>query len=215
MAVVWCHRRTKRNWTGKEPPPKDIHYGGDEFITRSTMVFRKEVGEWRVVARAFFRGERGRAAGRRLGPGRHSARQRLVREANVTDLPKLSVRLHGGIEAEPMHRARQSGRCSGVSFDLVCRERVQSRCAAGGVGMRGGHEQAGYRHRCVQSLQPPSDADRMEIGALDELARGRARLGIGSGIAAATERMGLSPDRPLARVRDAITIVRAMLKGKR
>ena len=54
----------------------------------------------------------------------------------------------------------------------------------------------------------------MEIGALDELARGRARLGIGSGIAAATERMGLSADRPLAAVRDAITIVRAMLKGE-
>ena len=54
----------------------------------------------------------------------------------------------------------------------------------------------------------------MEIGALDELARGRARLGIGSGIAAATERMGLSAERPLAAVRDAITIVRAMLKGE-
>jgi 5,10-methylenetetrahydromethanopterin reductase len=54
----------------------------------------------------------------------------------------------------------------------------------------------------------------MEIGALDELAQGRARLAIGSGIAAATERMGLSTDRPLAAVRDAITIVRAMLKGE-
>ena len=54
----------------------------------------------------------------------------------------------------------------------------------------------------------------MEIGALDELAQGRARLGIGSGIAAATERMGLSTDRPLAAVRDAITIVRAMLAGE-
>jgi SnoaL-like domain len=49
MAVVWCHRRTRRNWTGKEPPPRDIHYGGDEFITRSTMVFRKETGAWRAV----------------------------------------------------------------------------------------------------------------------------------------------------------------------
>ena len=49
MAVVWCHRRTKRKWTGKERPPKDIHYGGDEFITRSTMVFRKEAVGWRVV----------------------------------------------------------------------------------------------------------------------------------------------------------------------
>src|SRR5215472_15928196 len=37
---------------------------------------------------------------------------------------------------------------------------------------------------------------------------------IGSGIAAATERMCLSTDRPLAAVRDAITIVRAMLKGE-
>jgi ketosteroid isomerase-like protein len=49
MAVVWCHRRTRRNWTGKEPPPKDIHSAGVEVITRSTMVFRTVAGEWRVV----------------------------------------------------------------------------------------------------------------------------------------------------------------------
>src|SRR5262249_20120439 len=54
----------------------------------------------------------------------------------------------------------------------------------------------------------------MEIGALDELAQGRARLAIGSGIAAATERMGLSTDRPLAAGRDRITILRAMLQGE-
>src|SRR5260370_15631246 len=54
----------------------------------------------------------------------------------------------------------------------------------------------------------------MEVGAVDELAQGRARLAIGSGIAAATERLGVSTDRPLAAVRDAITIVRAMLKGE-
>src|SRR5262249_4188223 len=49
IAVVCCPRPTRRNWTGKEPPPKDIHYGGNEFLTRSTMVFRKEAGEWRVI----------------------------------------------------------------------------------------------------------------------------------------------------------------------
>jgi ketosteroid isomerase-like protein len=49
MATIWCHRRARRTWTGKEPPPKDIHYSGDEFMTRSTMVFRKEADEWRVV----------------------------------------------------------------------------------------------------------------------------------------------------------------------
>jgi 5,10-methylenetetrahydromethanopterin reductase len=54
----------------------------------------------------------------------------------------------------------------------------------------------------------------MEIGALDELAGGRAALGIGSGIGDRVTRMGLSYDKPLAAVRDAITIVRGMMKGE-
>ena len=49
LATIWCHRRTSRNWTGDEPPPEDIHYDGSEFVSRSTMVFRKDGGEWRVV----------------------------------------------------------------------------------------------------------------------------------------------------------------------
>lgn len=54
----------------------------------------------------------------------------------------------------------------------------------------------------------------MEIGALDELSNGRAVLGIGSGIGDRVTRMGLSYAKPLAAVRDAITIVRGMLKGE-
>jgi 5,10-methylenetetrahydromethanopterin reductase len=53
----------------------------------------------------------------------------------------------------------------------------------------------------------------MEIGALDELAGGRAALGIGSGIGDRVTRMGISYDKPLAAVRDAITIVRNMIAG--
>ena len=49
MAVIWCHRDSHRHWVGKDQPPRDIHYEGDKFITRSTMVFRKEDGDWRVV----------------------------------------------------------------------------------------------------------------------------------------------------------------------
>lgn len=49
LGVVWCHRKTRRKWTGKEPPPRNIHYDDSEFISRSTMVFRKEDGQWRVV----------------------------------------------------------------------------------------------------------------------------------------------------------------------
>ncbi len=63
MAVVWCHRRTKRKWTGAAPPPQDIHYGGEEFITRSTMVFRKEAGDWRVVHAHFSQASAGERPG--------------------------------------------------------------------------------------------------------------------------------------------------------
>ena len=54
----------------------------------------------------------------------------------------------------------------------------------------------------------------MEIGALDELAGGRVRLGIGSGIGSAVERMGLSYARPLTAVAEAVAIVRALLRGE-
>ena len=63
LAVIWCHRRTSRNWTGKEPPPKNIHYSGDEFISRSTMVFRKEAGEWRVAHAHFSEASAGQRPG--------------------------------------------------------------------------------------------------------------------------------------------------------
>jgi ketosteroid isomerase-like protein len=63
LAVIWCHRRTRRKWTGKEPPPKDIHYGGEEFLSRSTMVFRKEGGEWRVVHAHFSEASTGERPG--------------------------------------------------------------------------------------------------------------------------------------------------------
>jgi ketosteroid isomerase-like protein len=49
LAVVWCHRKTRRQWVGAEPPPRDLHYDDSEFISRSTMVFRREDGVWRVV----------------------------------------------------------------------------------------------------------------------------------------------------------------------
>lgn len=53
----------------------------------------------------------------------------------------------------------------------------------------------------------------MEVGALDELSGGRVRLGIGSGIGFAIERMGFSYGKPLTTLREAIEIVRALLRG--
>ena len=132
----------------------------------------------------------------------------------MSDLPKLSVRLHGGIEPGRCITLAKTAEAQGfhsVWFAENAFNRgvlpAASACAAAtsriGIGI--GVFNPYNRHPTLIA---------MEIGALDELARGRARLGIGSGIAAATERMGLSADRPLAAVRDAITIVRAMLKGE-
>ena len=48
LAVVWCERHTQSEWIGRNPPPQARRYGVS-FISRSTMVFRKEAGDWRVV----------------------------------------------------------------------------------------------------------------------------------------------------------------------
>lgn len=48
VAVLWCHRKTKLRWVGTDPRPGERHADRD-FTSRSTMVFHKEKGEWRVV----------------------------------------------------------------------------------------------------------------------------------------------------------------------
>jgi len=48
LAVVWCHRQTSSQWVGADPAQPSRRYG-QEFVSRSTMVFRKEAGDWRVV----------------------------------------------------------------------------------------------------------------------------------------------------------------------
>ncbi len=63
MAVVWCHRRCRRNWVGTGQPPRDIHYQGQEFMSRSTLVFHKEQGDWRVVHAHFSEGGVGERPG--------------------------------------------------------------------------------------------------------------------------------------------------------
>jgi len=53
----------------------------------------------------------------------------------------------------------------------------------------------------------------MEFAALDEIAPGRTVLGIGSGVGGRVEQLGFAY-RPLASVRDAIHIVRGLMRGE-
>lgn len=54
----------------------------------------------------------------------------------------------------------------------------------------------------------------MEVGALDELSRGRTTLGIGSGLAAPIRKLGIDNSRPLGALRDTFAIVRGLLSGE-
>ncbi len=47
LAVIWCERQTRSEWVGNDPIPSRPY--GKDFVSRSTMVFRKEDGDWRVV----------------------------------------------------------------------------------------------------------------------------------------------------------------------
>jgi len=54
----------------------------------------------------------------------------------------------------------------------------------------------------------------MEIAAFDELSEGRAVLGIGAGIPSRIKKTHAPVDRPIAAVRDAVTITRSLLRGE-
>jgi 5,10-methylenetetrahydromethanopterin reductase len=139
---------------------------------------------------------------------------RKGKRANMDGLPKLSLRLSGGLA--PHRCVALAVRAEALGFASVWfAENAFNRgvlpaaaaCAAATV-------RVGIGIGVLNPYNRHPSLIAMEIGALDELAQGRVRLGIGSGIASATERIGLSTERPLAAVRDAITIVRGMLKGE-
>ena len=132
----------------------------------------------------------------------------------MIELPKLSVRLHGGLAPRRSIELAEAADANGFA-SLWFAENAFNRGvlpAAAACAMATSRLGIGIGVFNPYNRHPTLIA--MEIGALDELAQGRARLGVGSGIASATERMGLRTDRPLAAVRDAITIVRAMLSGE-
>jgi 5,10-methylenetetrahydromethanopterin reductase len=131
----------------------------------------------------------------------------------TNELPKLSLRLHGGLTPQQcvaQARAAEAAGFAGLWFAENPFARgilpAAAACAAAtrtltiGAGVFNPYN----RHPTLIA---------MEIGALDELAAGRVRLGLGSGIASAVERMGFAYDRPLTTLREAVVIIRALLRG--
>jgi 5,10-methylenetetrahydromethanopterin reductase len=129
-------------------------------------------------------------------------------------LPKLSVRLHGGpIPAECVAQAKAAEAAGFASVwfaeNLFARGILPAAAACAAATQRLGIGAGVFN---PYNRHPTLIA--MEIGALDELAGGRVRLGIGSGVGSAVERMGSSYARPVTALGEAISIVRALLRGE-
>src|SRR5215831_13668937 len=130
------------------------------------------------------------------------------------DLPKLSVRLSGGLDPRRCIELAKAADAIGFHSIWFAENPFSRGVLPAAAACAAATDRVGIGLGVVNPYNRHPTLIAMEIGALDELAQGRARLGIGSGIASATARMGLSTERPLAAVRDAITIVRAMLAGE-
>ena len=132
----------------------------------------------------------------------------------MAELPKLSVRLSGAIDPRRCIEIAKIADANGYHSVWFAENAFGRGVLPAASAASAATQSIGIGIGVLNPYNRHPTLIAMEIGALDELAQGRARLGIGSGIAASTERMALSTDRPLAAVRDAITIVRALLKGE-
>jgi 5,10-methylenetetrahydromethanopterin reductase len=132
----------------------------------------------------------------------------------LPNFPRLSLRLHGGLTPQQCVAQAQAAEAAGFA-GLWFAENPFSRGilpAATACALATRRLWIGAGVFNPYNRHPTLIA--MEIGALDELAPGRVRLGIGSGIGSAVERMGFAWDRPLTTLREAVVIVRALLRGE-
>jgi 5,10-methylenetetrahydromethanopterin reductase len=128
-------------------------------------------------------------------------------------LPRLAVRGHGGLGPQQCVDLARAAEAHGFAsmwfaenpfergiFPLISACLLATRRIRAGIGIVNPY----MRH-------PAQIA--MEYAALDEIAPGRALLGIGSGIGAQIERLGFRY-RPVAAMEDAMQIVRGLLRGE-
>ena len=132
----------------------------------------------------------------------------------VTAKPRLAVRLHGGMRVADCIAQAAAAEAAGFASVWF----AENPFARGILPAAAACALATRRIAIGAGVFNPFNRHpsliAMEIGALDELSAGRVRLGIGSGIGSAIERMGLSYARPLTAVAEAIAIVRALLRGE-
>jgi 5,10-methylenetetrahydromethanopterin reductase len=131
-------------------------------------------------------------------------------------LPNLSVRLHGGLAPAACVAQAKAAEAAGFASVWFAENLFARGILAAAAACAVATQRVGIGAGVFNPFNRHPTLIAMEIGALDELAgkSGRVRLGIGSGVGAAVERMGLSYARPVTALGEAISIVRALLAGE-
>ena len=117
-------------------------------------------------------------------------------------LPRLSVRLHGGMTPQACVEQARAAEAAGIDA-IWFAENPFARgimAAAAACALATKTQSIGAGVFNPYGRHPTLIA--MEIGALDELSGGRVRLGMGSGLGHAVERMGFSTKRSLTTLRE-------------
>ena len=129
-------------------------------------------------------------------------------------VPRLGMRLHGGLAPSrcvELARAAEANGLSSVWFAENPLERgTLPALAACATATRRIELGAGVWN---PYLRHPAQI-AMDISALDELASGRVALGIGSGLAAPIQKLGIDNAKPLGALKDCFATVRALLRGE-
>jgi 5,10-methylenetetrahydromethanopterin reductase len=131
----------------------------------------------------------------------------------MTNTTNVGLRLHGGLDPHrcvELAKAAEANNFASVWF-------AENPFERGVLPMAAACALATTRIRIGIGVWNPFNRHptliAMEIGALDELAAGRAGLGIGSGLTAAIRKLGLDDKKPLAALGDTFHIVRGLLRG--
>jgi 5,10-methylenetetrahydromethanopterin reductase len=132
----------------------------------------------------------------------------------MSRLPNISLRLHGSLppaECVALAKIADEAGFKGIWFAENAFARgilpAAAACAAatGRLQINAGVFNPFSRHPTMMA---------MEIGALDEVSKGRATLTIGAGMITAAAKIGFEADKPLPALRDTLAIVRGLLHGE-
>src|SRR5215813_3428406 len=154
------------------------------------------------------------ASGRRSTRTSLKAAIRPVRGMSSPTRPALALRCHGGLT--PQQCVEQAAAAERAGFSTVWfAENPFGRGAwpagtACAVATR--HIRIGFGVLNPHQRHPTLMA--MEIATFDELSEGRAVLGIGAGMPSRIKKTHAPVDRPIAAVRDAVTMTRGLLRGE-